>query len=153
MSIWTDIHRRSIGDTISKEDFHQIYNDEIDGTELLYTEEYKGCTLEVHTNGMYPWIDLIFKSGLSSFSGKDLVRLKDEDGKYYNLDRFFDGTRTRFSFWFNRDEDYVAGNPESHYSVTKPHDGIKYTLEDLKVIAKKFTDLLIQCEKDLSYME
>ena len=144
MSIWADIYDRSTGDANRSEDIAQIYGG--DSTELLYSEEYKHCTIEIYTNGMYPCVYLTFDSMISVFAGKDLVILKDEDGNRYELDRFFDNGshRTRFSYFFNKEGDYIfdKDGPDDQ-------DGVKYTLETLKEMAKMFVDRLIKCEKEL----
>lgn len=138
MSIWADIHKRSTGLTISKEDFAQIYTGENKETELT-SGEYKGNKYAVYTNGQYPYIAIVMGLEISVFSGYPIVKLKLKDGKYYNLDRVASKNDVTYMYTFNKDTDYVEGE----------HDGKKYSLEIIKSFIEEFIDCILECEKDL----
>jgi hypothetical protein len=149
MSVWTDLHKRSNGITVSQEDFHLIYG-ERDDVDILCEEKYKDGTYKVMTNGMYPFLEIIFNRGLSIFSGKDVVRLKSDSGEYYDLGRLYGDGHTYFNYWFNKPEDHIEVGADPDMMVEKPHPGHKYTLDELKQIAEMFIDLIHQCESELT---
>ena len=149
MSVWADIHKKSNGITVSKEDFHLIYG-ERDDVDTLCEEKYKDGTYKVRTNGMYPFLEIVFNRGLSIFSGKDVVRLKSDSGEYYDLGRYYGDGHTYFNYWFNKPEDHIEKGADPVTMVEKPHPGHKYTLDELKNIAEMFIDLIHQCESELT---
>lgn len=138
MSIWSDIHRKSNGDSISKEDFSQIYNPDIEGDEVLDTDEYKGNQYMIYTTGSYPYIVIMMKQEISVFSGYQLVKLKRSDGKYYDMERVAADGKVGFTYFCNNKDDYVEDD----------HDGKKYGLSELKSMAEEFIDLILDCESD-----
>lgn len=149
MSVWTDLHKRSNGTTVSQEDIHLIYG-ERDEVDTICEEKYKDGTYKVRTNGMYPFLEIVFNGRISIFSGKDVVRLKSDSGEYYDLGRYYGDGHTVFNYWFNKSDDYigVGSNPDTMFM--KPHPGHKYTLDEMKQIAEMFIDLIHQCESDLT---
>jgi len=138
MSIWADIHQKSLGGNISKEDFSLIYTGENKSIELQ-SDEYKGNKYSIYTSGSYPYIKIIMNQQISVFSGYQLVKLRSDDGTYYDLDRVANGNEVGYAYFFNKDDDYVEGQ----------HDGKKYSIEMIKTMTEKFIDLILESEKRL----
>lgn len=142
MSIWSDIHKRSNGEISTKEDYSLIYYPATGmGMEIVGSGEYDGNKYEIFTNGTFPMIKIYMDFNISAFSGCQEVKLNRDDskGKYYTLDREIIGKNTVFTYYCDTVTDYTYGDDS----------GDKYTLDDLKVLAEKFIDLINACESDM----
>lgn len=140
MSVWSDIHKRSNGGTVSKENFLEIYNKdyEEDGA-VLKSGTYKDTEYSIYTTGKYPFIKVTMEMMISVFSGYRVVKFLFDDGKYYEIDRITNGKETGFMYFFNKEDDYVEGE----------HDGKKHTLSELESIAKEIIDKILESEEKL----
>ena len=137
MSVWTDIQKRSNGKYISKEDFNTVYTG---GKEAeLESGTYKDVQYHISTCGTYPNIGIFINKPISAFAGADVVKLKLDDGKYYDLDRMISGSMAVYIYRFNKEDDYVLNE----------HDGQQYSVEMLKDIAQRFIEKLLESENNL----
>ena len=144
MSIWGDMRRKSSGDAITKEDFSLIYYDNDSAKKPLVTleeKEYKGYKYMIITCGDFPILDIrVSGHGISVFSGHNLVILKFDDGRQFELDRILlNGNETKYVYDFNKDGDYI---------YSKDNDGHKYTVKEVRQYAEKFIDKILQCEEE-----
>ena len=140
MSVWSDIQDRSAGNIISKEDMASVYPGKEAGHQTLDSGEYKKLNYTIKTNGEYPFITISTEQEISAFSGYQIIKLKDEDGKFYNLERIAKNNEVEFIYFCNQEKDYVAG----------VQDGIKYSVDMLRQMAEKFIDLILDGERELS---
>ncbi len=138
MSIWTDIQSRSAGGDLRKEEFHKIYPGELPKENLLDSGKYKDGKYMIFTSGKYPYIGIIFPLEMSIFSGSSKVILKDNN-KQYGLSRQSLDKYVHFCYECNKDGDYILGE----------QDGYKYGLDELKQMAEKFIDLILNAENRL----
>lgn len=141
MSLWSDIQKRSTGGR--QEDYNLIYGSNHKG-EQIFEDEYKDYKYMIFTVGTYPTIKIVTTLNISTFSGFKNVILKDDD-KTYNLMRFTYENSTGFFYECNTDDDFVFG--------PSGHNGHKYTLGELQVLAKKLIDLIIETENKMTYMD
>ena len=144
MSIWGDMRRKSSGDAITKEDFSLIYYDNDSAKKPLVTleeKEYKGYKYMIITCGDFPILDIrVSGHGISVFSGHNLVILKFDDGRQFELDRILlNGNETKFLYRFNKHGDFIYGGDES---------GHKYSVQEVEKYAEMFIDKLIESEDD-----
>jgi hypothetical protein len=144
MSIWSDIEKRSAGDKGRQEDYNLIYGSNHSKSELVFEDEYKDYKYMISTDGTYPTIKINTHLSISTFSGFKNVILKDGD-KTYNLMRIAYENFTGFFYECNTDDDFVFG--------PSGHNGHKYTLGELQVLAKKLIDLILETENKMSYMD
>ena len=142
MSVWNDMRKRSLGGDLKQEDFTVVYPGENMGEEILdplVSETYEECDYSIFTTGTYPWIHIVVARPLSVFAGTHRVKLVTNDGEEYLLDREYSGSEAYYNLTLAREGDFVLGD----------HDGKKYTIEELKTLAKKIIDQLINCENDI----
>ena len=137
MSIWADIQDKSCGDTISKEDFSQIYNGESNQKELE-SGEYNNAKYSIKTSGFYPYISVTIDRPLSVFAGSKLVRLQIND-EWVELERHSTGLLSNYVYTFNHNGDYYLGE----------HDGKKYNLDMLRSFAHTLIDKITKSEDDI----
>ena len=140
MSIWSDIHKRSNGKTVSKEDELEIYSGEFS---QIGSGEYNQYRYEIWTGGTHPFIAIIPNLITTNLSDVYSVECIMPDGKSYDLARSNRVDACIFYHHFNKYTDYILGD----YG----HDGKKYTLNELQDLAKEFIKHLITCECDLIY--
>jgi hypothetical protein len=140
MSFWGDVHKRSRGDEIRKEEFARIYFDcNSPKREVIIADEgdYEGYHYTVSTAGDYPVVCIETESKISFFSGADIARLKLDD-KEYDLYRHQMNGTTRFCYDFNKEGDYVHNQADGHV----------YTVNEVVDYAKQFIDKIINCDHD-----
>ena len=142
MSIWSDIHKRSNGKIVSKEDEFEMYSDEFS---QMGSGEYNYFRYEIWAGNGYPLIKITPDINLTMFSEVYSVQCVMPDGKSYDLDKKkIDGFNV-FYYHCNKSTDYVQG--------LSGHDGKRYTLNELKDLAKEFIKHLINCEMNLIYKQ
>lgn len=149
MSIWGDMRRKSSGDVITKEDFSLIYYDNDSAKKPLVTleeKEYKGYKYMVITCGDFPILDIrVSGHGISVFSGHNLVILKFDDGRQFELDRILlNGNETKYVYDFNKDGDYIHSSAYDRCT----EEGHKYSVQEVEKYAEMFIDKLIESEDD-----
>ena len=136
------MRKRSLGGDIKQEDFAVVYPGEevaTDNLEPLASDTYEECDYSVYTTGSYPWIHIVVTRPLSVFAGTRKVMVVTEDGEKYLLDREYSGSEAYYNLTLSRESDFVLGD----------HDGKKYTLEELKTLAEKIIDQIINSENDI----
>lgn len=137
MSIWTDIQSRSAGEDLRKEEFLKIYPGELPQENLLDSSKYKDIDYMIFTSGKYPYIVMAFPLGISIFSGSSKVILKDNNNQYKLTRKALE--KVYFYYECNKDDDYILHEQDGH----------KYGLDELKQMAKKFIDLILNAESKL----
>jgi len=146
MSVWGGMLNRSTGDALSKEEIAKIYynNDSVKKPIVTVEEdEYRGYKYMICTFGDYPILDIRVKSEkISIFSGYNLIVLKFDSGKQYELDRMtISGDETKFLYEFNKEGDYNQSDPVE--------DAHKYSVAEVERYAKMFIDKIIKNEGEL----
>lgn len=143
MSIWGNVLDRGAGEIIRKENFTVIYHDNDTAKKPVTVEEkeYEGFKYVILTTGDYPILDIWTKTSISVFSGYNLVILKFEDGRRFELDRTLVNGETKFQYEFNKEGDYNHSKPSE--------GGCKYSLQKLEIYAEMFIDKIIESEKKI----
>ena len=139
MSIWAEIHKRSNGKRITKEEFNEVYSGDFSNKTIL-EGNYRDCQYFIDTNGYYPLVRISVERPMSVFAGAGIVNLETEPGKFFNLERVSNGTLSNYVYSFNKDVDYVVNE----------HDGIQYSVAMLEDIIKLFIDRILKSEDDLA---
>ena len=153
MSIWTNINKRSEGNSSRKEEECLIYyydpNDKQSAhIEKLFDGEGKyGVTYEILSNGRIPSIKLKIRRHLRRFDGCGHIEIPGKDGKLISFDRsvsrgyaYYEEIYTHF---FNEEGDYVEQGGGS--------TGRKYTLDDLKELAEDYIDIILLNDQNLRF--
>lgn len=135
MSIWSDMEDRSVGISLSKEDYNLLYGG--GDSRQLHKDEYKNMTYEIAAKD-FPYIDIMSKLGISIFSGSSQVILTD-DGKAYELQREVMSSCVHFYYNCNKKGDHIPDVQDGHL----------YNLDELKSLAEKLIDLLLKAESNL----
>ena len=137
MSIWSDMQDRSVGISLSKEDYNLLYG----GGDLrqIHKDTYKNMKYEI-TAKDFPYIEIISKIGISIFSGSGQVILKDAKNTY-ELKRvpIFISNSVHFFYECNKEGDYIPDVQDGHL----------YSLDELKSLAEKLIDLILKAESNL----
>lgn len=139
MSIWGDIRKRAEGRDITQEEFVSIYTGK-SKTEPITSGDHKSCQYTVWTCGRYPFITMDIHRSMSAFAGAGGIEVETPEGEKFNLDRKSDGSKSTYTYDFDKDDDYVLGE----------HKGKKHTVQELEDIAKLLIDLILKSEDDLS---
>ena len=135
MSIWSDMQDRSAGISLSKEDYNLLYGG---GTpNQVHKDTYKDMRYEIIAR-KFPCIEIISKLDISIFSGSRQVILCDEK-KTYELEREYMFNSVHFFYECNKKGDYIPD----------VHDGHLYSIDELKSLAEKLIDLILEAESNL----
>ena len=135
MSIWSDMEDRSMGDAIRKEDYYLLYERGV--LEQIHKDTYKNMTYVIAAKD-FPYIEIISDLDISIFSGSSQVILTD-DGKVYELQREVRSNCVHFYYNCNKKGDHIPG----------VQDGHQYCLNELKILAEKFIDIILKAEDNL----
>lgn len=127
MSIWSDIHKRSNGKTVTKEDEFEIYSGEFS---QIDSGKYNHYRYEIWTCSAYPFISIMPDAIRTNLSDVYSVECILPDGKSYDLIKSRRADALIFYHHFNKYTDYISGD--------QGHDGKKYTLNELQWLAKEF---------------
>lgn len=137
MSIWSDIQNRSAGESIRDEEFNLLYKGGV--VKSVNQGEYKDIKYDIDSSGEgFPFVELIFSLDVSIFSGASQVILKDGD-ESYTVERRTINNAVHFYYYCNKDGDYVDGNQDGH----------KYGIDELRYLAEKLIDLILDAEDKL----
>ena len=137
MSIWSDMEDRSAGISLSKEDYNLLYGGGV--LKQIHKDTYKDMIYEI-TAKDFPYIEIISKLYISIFSGSKQVILKDAKNTY-ELKRvpIFISNSVHFFYECNKEGDYIPDVQDGHL----------YSLDELKSLAEKLTDLILKAESNL----
>ena len=135
MSIWSDMEDRSVGISLSKEDYNLLYGGGV--LKQIHKDTYKDMIYKI-TAKDFPYIEIISKLYISIFSGSKQVILKD-DKKTYELQRECMDNSTHFFYECNKEGDYIPDVQDGHL----------YSLDELKSLAEKLIDLILKAESNL----
>ena len=146
MSLWAEIQNQAAGN-LKDEELALIYkyNEETEYPQMLDSGEYKNCKYTVNTNGYYPFIEIKMDpkfDRFSKFAGAGSVVFGSGKDKVEISRRFESGVGTFFTYAFNKEGDYSGGE----------NGGRKYSIQEMMDIAKKFIDIILETELDITYM-
>ena len=135
MSIWSDMQDRSAGISLSKEDYNLLYGGEV--LNQIHKDTYKDMRYEIIAR-KFPCIEIISKLDISIFSGSKQVIICDGKNTY-ELERDYMFNSVHFFYECNKKGDYIPD----------VHDGHLYSIDELKSLAEKLIDLILEAESNL----
>ena len=143
MSIWTEMEDRGTGEGFRKEDDQKIYSGSPGNLLVLTSGTYSGYKYSIETNGKYPSVAITMPHDQkSNFDGYGVVVLKDGDDRY-DLERLAWPSGITYMYEFNKEGDHIEGSPVSG-------EDRRYTMMELLGYVKKFIDILVESENNLS---
>ena len=138
---------RGTGESFRKEDDQKIYSGYPgNGRDVLVLTSgtYKGYKYSIETNGKYPSVAITMPHDQkSNFDGYGIVVLKDGDDRY-DLERLSWPSGITYTYYFNKYGDHIEDMPSSSGKDRR------YTMMELLGYVKKFIDILVESEQNLS---